>query len=341
MWVGEIDVHDDAQVKAFWEAGREADESGREYPTYWSLRSAMVAFRAEGNSVEQHPLAAIEDGEVVGVNQVVFPLLDNTHISYVEPLVPPSHRNRGVGSTLVRAALDLSRDAGRDTIVGQANMPLDADSDGARFLHKHGFSTAIVDLHRVLDLPVSTRRLTDLAVQAAPYHEQYRFVSFDDEVPDELMDGFCELQMAFNDEVPSGDLDIEAEMWDEDRVRKTEARLRKQGAHETRTVVLSSEGTMVALTEMKCADSKPEMAYQGGTLVLSPHRGHRLGLASKVVNLRRFQQRFPAVTTVHSWNAEENGPMGAINDVLGFRGVERLAEMQLKLDAEPGSPSGV
>jgi hypothetical protein len=37
------------------------------------------------------------------------------------------------------------------------------------------------------------------------------------------------------------------------------------------------------------------------------------------------------VRTVHSWNAEENGPMVAINDRLGFRPVEYLVEMQLKL----------
>jgi hypothetical protein len=34
---------------------------------------------------------------------------------------------------------------------------------------------------------------------------------------------------------------------------------------------------------------------------------------------------------VHSWNAEENGPMVAINDALGFRPVEYVAEMQRKL----------
>jgi hypothetical protein len=34
---------------------------------------------------------------------------------------------------------------------------------------------------------------------------------------------------------------------------------------------------------------------------------------------------------VHSWNAEENGPMVQINDAIGFRPVEHVAEMQRKL----------
>ncbi len=50
-----------------------------------------------------------------------------------------------------------------------------------------------------------------------------------------------------------------------------------------------------------------------------------------MADLRRFQSNFPAARMVHSWNAEENGPMVAIDDALGFRAVEHLAEMQLKL----------
>ncbi len=54
-------------------------------------------------------------------------------------------------------------------------------------------------------------------------------------------------------------------------------------------------------------------------------------IATKVADLKRFQSSFPDAPMVHSWNAEENGPMVAIDDALGFRAVEHLAEMQLKL----------
>jgi hypothetical protein len=51
----------------------------------------------------------------------------------------------------------------------------------------------------------------------------------------------------------------------------------------------------------------------------------------KVANLRAFQAEFDSVRMIHSWNAEENGPMVAINDRLGFRPVEYLSEMQRKI----------
>ena len=55
------------------------------------------------------------------------------------------------------------------------------------------------------------------------------------------------------------------------------------------------------------------------------------GMATKLANLRAFTADFPDVRKVHSWNAEENAQMVAINDALGFKPVEYVAEMQLKL----------
>jgi GNAT superfamily N-acetyltransferase len=336
MQVTEIDVHDDAMLKDWWETARDADADGREYPAFWSLRSATVAFRAENNSAEQHPLAAFEGGEIVGVNQVMFPLLDNTRMAYLEPLVSAKCRRRGVGTALLGAGLDMARNAGRTIIVAEAHMPLAADkeSSGSAFLSHHGFEKAIVDLHRVLDLPIATTRLHELRDASAPHHRHYRLVSWVDDVPDEHVAGYCDLQMAFNAEAPMGDLEIEAEIWDEKRVREREQRFRDQGRHETVTAAIAADGTMAGITEMMTTDEQRHLAWQGGTLVLPGHRGHRLGIALKAANQERYQERFPETRTLHSWNAEENGPMVAINDTLGFRPVERLAEMQLRLSTD-------
>jgi GNAT superfamily N-acetyltransferase len=331
MDVAEIDVHDDDLVRRFWEAGKEADEDGRPYATFWPLRSAMVAFRSAHNSMEQHPLAALEDGQVLGTNQVILPVLDNTHVAFMEILVRPAARRRGVGGALLDAGLELARAKSRSTVISEVNTPLGGRSEGREFLERRGFTTGIVERHRVLDLPLDQDRLDALATSAAPHHADYRLETVGDVVPDQYLDGYCALQSAFNDEAPTGDLDVEPEAWDADRVRQTEARLREQGRHICSTVAFAPDGSMVALTDMSTSDSQPSIGLQGGTLVLPKHRGHRLGLASKVANLRHFQAAFPAVRAVHSWNAEENGPMVAINDTLGFRAVERLVEMQRRL----------
>jgi hypothetical protein len=69
---------------------------------------------------------------------------------------------------------------------------------------------------------------------------------------------------------------------------------------------------------------EPELrgrAHQMGTLVRRDHRGHRLGTAVKVANLRALQRNRLDVTAVHTQNAESNPWMVAINQSLGFEPV--------------------
>jgi hypothetical protein len=52
--------------------------------------------------------------------------------------------------------------------------------------------------------------------------------------------------------------------------------------------------------------------------VLREHRGHRLGLAVKLANLDSLEASFPGVALVVTGNAQENAPMIAVNEMLGF-----------------------
>ncbi len=56
-------------------------------------------------------------------------------------------------------------------------------------------------------------------------------------------------------------------------------------------------------------------------------------LAVKVANLRRVQRLHPDGRTVHTFNAVQNAPMVAVNDLLRFRPVEMAGEWQGELAA--------
>ncbi len=212
MEVREINIHDDAEVKAWWEVSKAADAYGREeHVTFWSLRAATASLRAANNSMRQVPLAACEGREIVGVDQLHYPLLDNTHLAYVSPKVLPEHRGRGIGTALLDTSLDLIRQLGRATALVEVNLPLDEQpaSSGLDFARTHGFELGILDLHRVLPLPVEPGFLDALESSAAGHHHDYRLDSWVDTVPEEHMRGYCDLQSAFNSEAPSGDLEYE------------------------------------------------------------------------------------------------------------------------------------
>ena len=71
----------------------------------------------------------------------------------------------------------------------------------------------------------------------------------------------------------------------------------------------------------------PGRAYQWGTLVRPEHRGHRLGIAVKVANLRLLQRERPDLGQVITWNAEVNSHMIGVNEAMGFVPVKSLQEL--------------
>jgi RimJ/RimL family protein N-acetyltransferase len=116
-----------------------------------------------------------------------------------------------------------------------------------------------------------------------------------------------------------------------DRYRAEEAMVARQGRVKISTGALAPDGRLVAYTDLVLTVHESERAYQWGTLVRPDHRGHRLGLAVKVANLRVLQESQPQITTVVTYNADVNAPMVAVNEQLGFVPVQWMGELQKKL----------
>lgn len=186
-------------------------------------------------------------------------------------------------------------------------------------------------MSRVCDLEESEPTWPALAERIAPDHADYRLEAWQDRIPEPFVEGYCQLGEAFNDEAPLGDLDLGAEVWSAERVADRDARFLATGRRQFGVLAYAPDGTCVATTELFVNDVASWRALQGGTLVLPGHRGHRLGLALKLVNLRAVRERYPDCRHVFTVVAGVNAPMNAVNDVLGFRDFERALEMQLRL----------
>jgi hypothetical protein len=124
-----------------------------------------------------------------------------------------------------------------------------------------------------------------------------------------------------------GELDWEPEAWDPDRIREQERLTSEQRRTRLMTAVRHEEsGQLVAFSAIGVSQLQSDPAYQWDTIVLREHRGHRPGMLAKAVNTRLLRKEVPEARRIVTWNAESNAHMVAINDVLGFRPVERLAE---------------
>ncbi len=209
--------------------------------------------------------------------------------------------------------------------------PLGDGAAGPRFARSHDYSLALTEVQRELSLPVDDAVLARLADEAALAHEGYELRSWAGPVPDELLQGWAELTSALTTEAPTGDLELEPEAVDLAAVREREATLARQGRTKYNTVAVSADGDVVAYSDLATTVHDPGRAYQWGTLVLREHRGHRLGVAVKVANLRLLQRERPDVLRLTTYNAEVNSHMIAVNEALGFRPVAWLGDFQKKV----------
>jgi GNAT superfamily N-acetyltransferase len=304
--------------------------------TPWQLEELRATMHDSGSRAWSGAWSAVVDGDPVGAGWMRTPLLDNLELAEVDVHVLPSHRQRGIGRALLARLEDEARARGRRVLTGLASWPYDAGSAGSgasgpEFAGATGFDLALTEVQRELLLPVDDSALADLADTAAPAHAAYTLRSWSGPVPDDLLRGWAEITSTLVTEAPTGDLEVEQEVASTESVREHEALVERQGRTKYNTVALSAAGEVVAYSDLATTVHEPGRAYQWGTLVHREHRGHRLGLAVKVANLRLLQRERPDVTRLTTYNAEVNTHMIGVNEALGFRPVARLGDFQKKL----------
>jgi hypothetical protein len=199
---------------------------------------------------------------------------------------------------------------------------------GPAFATGLGATRALDEIRRTLDLhDLDETRLDALEAEARSRSAGYETQSWIGPTPEYLVDDHAQLMGRMSVDAPMGDLDWEPEAWDADRIREQERLTAEQRRTRLMTAVRHQKsGRLVAFSSMGVSQLQADPAYQWDTIVLREHRGHRLGMLAKVVNTRLLLKEVPEARRIVTWNAESNSHMVAINDVLGFRPVERLAE---------------
>jgi GNAT superfamily N-acetyltransferase len=307
------------------------DAVDRPDPSTWK-RGELRAALERGSSEElAHHVLAIRDALPVGAAQVWLPLRDNTHVAELVISVPAPLRRRGIGTALLEHALDVAAAAGRSVVRTRVDRPVTHPEErwpGSLAARAWGFHRGQLDARRQLALPVPPERLAALEAAARPHAEGYRLRSFAGPVPDADLDAVARLNARMSIDAPMGDLAVEPEVWDGERVREVEAGRAAQGRHQWTAVAEDPRGELVGYTVLVRSDHEPERLLQLDTLVLHEHRGHRLGMLLKLECLRRAHADNPAAHRVSTWNAVSNTPMIAVNEQLGFVLDEFVEELE-------------
>jgi GNAT superfamily N-acetyltransferase len=279
-----------------------------------------------GSRVHRH--VALLDGEPAGTVTLDLPTRDNLSVANLDVIVHPALRRRGLGRWLLDWGIAEAQRLDRSRIWLQVPGPLDGTAPGERLMREIGAKPALDECRRLLDLH-STALLDPSPVAAG-----YRMEQWVDRTPDELVDDVAYLNGRMSTDAPLGDMTMEPEVWDADRVREKEALGRATNRlHLLTAAVHEATGDVAGLTAISVSRSRPVVGYQWETIVDPAHRGHRLGLALKTWNHHQLADRSPGTRYVNTWNADSNSFMVSVNELCGFRLMERWTEYQLDLPA--------
>ena len=215
----------------------------------------------------------------------------------------PDHRRRGAGTALAQLLERRARELGRPEVLVEVYLPPDATGEHPfeRFAAAQGYAAESTDNVRILDLPVADDRARPARGERAGSGGRARTGSR--RTPTGCRTswsrGTAASRTSSTSTRPTGAVDFEAETLTPERYRGYLDLERRQGRRRLTTVAIEeATGEVVAYTDLVLPSGAPTKAWQWGTLVDRAHRGHRLGMAVKVANLRELQSAHPERETV-------------------------------------------
>lgn len=336
MRIEQADLADAAQIRACHEvllAAQRADEPEGPAMHEQAFRGWLTV--GWGGDPREAWLAA-DRGSVAGWCRLELPDRENLDQANLDLVMHPAARRRGGGRALLRHAAARAAAHGRAVLNGAARN----GSPGEAFSRSAGAEPGLADVQRVLELGKlgdgALARLREPAERAAA---GYSLVTWTGAVPEEFIEQAAALYAALND--APRDAGVAPEAWDGQRIRERVNALRPHYGQRTYAVAArhQASGELAALSELAVDPADPEWGHQMITAVAGPHRGHRLGLLLKITMLDLLAAAEPRLERIHTWNAQANRHMIAVNEALGYTILGRPST-RFRLDVAALGPGG-
>jgi GNAT superfamily N-acetyltransferase len=329
----EAALADDEVMRDYYDVSRRAELLGREDSPFWSWEEFVGAYRSRDSGERQQVFAAYDGDRMISTAVLWSPLLDNPDKAYFKVDVDVPERRRGVGTAVLERLEQVAKADGRQLMIGDSTVPFaERETHGyLRFAEACGFELSNYEVVRHLPLPVPDETIQGWLDEAAPHHEGYTFETFVNEIPDDLLGPLCTLMGQLAVDAPTGVVDFDEEVVTPERFAEMLQSVKAMSRARYETLALTADREVVAHSTLAVPLTESTTVYQWGTFVHRAHRGHKLGLAAKAVNLRAAQAFRDDLTLVTTQNAETNDFMVSINERMGFEPVEVAAEFVKRL----------
>ena len=264
------------------------------------------------------------DGALVGCASYEY-LAADADSCWSRVNVLASSRGRGIGTALASFVGDLARRDGRRKIVAFLPSPdapgdridaptgfgsVPAGNPEVRFALRHGYRLEQVERGSRLSLPVT--------VTVEPPAD-YRLHYWINNTPPEWLEQMALLNTRMSTDAPTAGLDEPEDVVTVERLLEQEAGIaRNPRSYLNAAVEHVPTGVLAGFTVLSAPAETDRSVAQYSTLVLTEHRGHRLGMLLKLANLDHLQRERPGHPSVITFNAEENRYMLDVNEAVGF-----------------------
>lgn len=307
------------------------------------------AFVAVAGASPQNP------SSVLGWLEIDMPKADNTHLAYVTlyaSIKESPARTKEILDCLLSQATQVATDHKRTVLHcwedlktepapdSPTRLPapsgfgaVDTENLMVKMLLCHGWKFEQAERYSVLDLPADPVLLSSLEADAAAHAgDEYDLVVWTNSTPAQWVQDRCALQQAMSTDLPMGDLEVSQTNYDPTRLAHMEHSIADNGRGYLLVAArhLATQ-KLVGFSRVEYPWDKPRACFQEETLVLTEHRGHRLGMWVKARLITELASLRPQATRLHTWNAGENDHMLSINDALGFTQRSLSSAWQKKL----------
>jgi GNAT superfamily N-acetyltransferase len=254
---------------------------------------------------------------------------DNLDVAQIDMEVHPDHRGRGIAQALLRLLTAELCPESRTRLL----FDCPKGGPGERFLRAAGARCVVADTQRRLDVALVDHEGHDELLRDAQSHAvDYDLVTWVGPTPEELRADVAALHARMSTDQPLDDLAWEPEVYDEAKVVARDEMMAAHGMRVYACAVRDRDSeTAVGITTLVVFADVPEFGDQWETIVLPEHRGHRLGMLLKVSNLRHALNHERNMQEVHTWNADSNAVMLAVNVAMGFVPVREGGEWELAI----------
>lgn len=268
------------------------------------------------DTFDQERLLAIDTDQVVGLAAVhLHRLGSSTQMAELEIEVDEPHRRRGVGRSLLRAALEVAALDGRTKytafgVRSEASMG---------FWKAQGATLGSVEVQSRSWIADTDPALMKSWIERGVRNGDVETIEFyEGMTPERLRPAAATLLTAIND-APTDELETEHVEWSEEDVVALDEMIMGRGRTKWTMLALGAGGDPMGYTAISLQHEKPRFCNQGITTVSDAHRRKGVGRLLKAMMWQRLRDHAPEVEAIDTDNAASNDSMLTINQEMGFR----------------------